>query len=48
MFFRAFRQKPQDAGKPAKAALTATARRLAGMCNSMIADGTCLREGQPA
>jgi len=35
-------------GKPAKAALTATARRLAGMCNGMIADKTRLREIQPA
>jgi len=46
--FRTFGQKPQDAGKPAKAALPATATRLPAMRNSMIAGGTCLREDQPA
>lgn len=45
--FLAFRQKLQDAGKPVKAALTATARKLLSVLNSMIADGTCFREMQP-
>ncbi len=45
--FREFRKKLQDAGKPVKAALTATARKLLRVLNSMIADGTCFRETQP-
>lgn len=45
---RSFRQKLQDAGKPVKAALTATARKLLSVLNSMIASGTCFREVQPA
>lgn len=45
--FRAFRQKLQEAGKPVKAALTATARKLLSVLNSMIADGTYFREVQP-
>jgi transposase len=45
--FRAFRQKLQDAGKPVKAALTATARKLLSVLNSMVADGTYFREVQP-
>ncbi|SMO98572.1 IS110 family transposase [Paracoccus laeviglucosivorans] len=46
--FRSFRQKLQDAGKPVKAALTATARKLLSVLNNMIAAGTCFREVQPA
>jgi transposase len=45
--FREFRKKLQDAGKPVNAALTATARKLLSVLNSMIADGTCFRETQP-
>lgn len=45
--FRAFRQKLQEAGKPVKAALTATARKLRSVLNSVVADGTCFREVQP-
>ncbi len=45
--FRAFRQKLQEAGKPVKAAWTATARKLLSVLNSMVADGTYFREVQP-
>lgn len=46
--FRAFRRKLQDSGKPVKAALTATARKLLTVLNSMIADGAYFREIVPA
>ncbi len=46
--FRAFRQMLQEAGKPVDAALTATARKLLTVLNSMIADATCFREAQPS
>ncbi|WIJ24049.1 IS110 family transposase [Devosia sp. RR2S18] len=42
--FKAFRRKLQDAGKPVKAALTATARKLLSVLNSMVADGAYFRE----
>ncbi|WP_157764621.1 transposase [Rhodobacter sp. CZR27] len=45
--FKAFRKKLQDAGKPVKTALTATARKLLSELNSMILGGTCFRETQP-
>jgi transposase len=45
--FKAFRQKLQASGKPVKAALTATARKLLCVLNSMVADGTYFREIQP-
>lgn len=44
--FRVFRQKLQEAGKPVKTALTATARKLLSVLNSMVADGTYFREVQ--
>lgn len=44
--FKAFRQNLQDAGKPVKAALTAAAKKLLSMLNSMIPDGTSFREVQ--
>lgn len=44
--FRAFRQKLQEAGKQVKAALTATARKLLSVLNSMVAEGTYFREVQ--
>ncbi|MBU2326128.1 MAG: hypothetical protein KJ755_02025 [Alphaproteobacteria bacterium] len=46
--FRAFRKKLQDTGKPVKVALTATAKKLLSVLNSMVADGTCFREVQPS
>ncbi len=46
--FKAFRHKLQEAGKPVKATLTATARKLLCVLNSMIADGTYFRETRPA
>ncbi len=45
--FRAFRRKLQEAGKPTKAALTATARKLLGVLNRMLTVGTDFREAQP-
>lgn len=45
--FKAFRQKLQASGKPVKAALTATARKLLCVLNSMVADGTYFQEVQP-
>jgi transposase len=45
--FRAFRRKLQEAGKPVKAALSATARKLLGVLKSMAAEGSCFRELQP-
>ena len=45
--FRAFWQKLQEAGKPVKAALAATARKLLSVLNSMVVNGTYFREVQP-
>ncbi|HRK69139.1 MAG TPA: hypothetical protein PKY73_16405, partial [Hyphomonas sp.] len=45
--FKAFRQKQQEAGKPVKAALTTAARKPFRVLNSMVADGTYIREVQP-
>jgi transposase len=38
--FRAFRKRLQDAGKPVKVALVATARKLLGTLNAMLASST--------
>lgn len=46
--FKAFRRKLQDSGKPVKAALTATARKLLCVLNSMVSDGAYFRETEPA
>lgn len=45
--FKAFRRKLQEAGKPVKVALTATARKLLSVLNSMIADGAAFCETMP-
>lgn len=45
--FRAFRQKLQASGKPVKGALTATAKKLLCVLNSMVADETYFREILP-
>ena len=42
-----FWQKLQEAGKPVKAALAATARKLLSVLNSMVVNGTYFREVQP-
>lgn len=38
--FKAFRDRLQAAGKPVKVAITATARKLLGILNAMLANGT--------
>ena len=43
----AFRAKLQSGGKPVKAAITATARKLLAILNAMIATGTDYREPIP-
>jgi transposase len=45
--FKAFRRKLQDAGKPVKAALTATARKLLCVLNSMMAENAYFQETVP-
>ena len=44
----AFRRRLQDDGKPAKAAITATARKLLATLNAMIANGADYRPAVPA
>ena len=41
--FKAFRSRLQDAGKPVKTAITATARKLLGVLNAMLATGADYR-----
>ena len=46
--FNAFRSRLEKAGKPVKAAITATARKLLGVLNAMLANGTDYRHPGPA
>ncbi len=46
--FRTFRHRLTDAGKPTKVVLTATAHKLLGVLNAMLASNTDFRLEQPA
>lgn len=46
--FRTFRHRLTDAGKPIKVVLTATAHKLLGVLNAMVASNTDFRLEQPA
>lgn len=45
--FKTFRYRLEAAGKPAKAAITATARKLLGVLNAMLATGTDYQRDAP-
>lgn len=45
--FRAFRNRLENAGKPVKAAITATARKLLAVLNAMLATDTDYRHPKP-
>jgi transposase len=46
--FKAFRHRLESVGKPTKAAITATARKLLGVLNAMLATGTDYRHAASA
>lgn len=46
--FKAFRDRLEAAGKPVKAAITATARKFLGVLNAMLAAGADYRDRTPA
>jgi transposase len=46
--FKAFRMRLEQAGKPAKSTITATARKLLSVLNAMLATNTDYRSAKPA
>jgi transposase len=46
--FKDFRHRLQAGGKPVKAAVVATARKLLGVLNAMLASGADFRQPQTA